>query len=54
MKFSYPASVDSNDTLIGGKWSFDDAVLLPYRTVMIIPYKQMNNIVDQMESLLAT
>lgn len=54
MSFSYPAVVDNNDTLIGGKWGFDDAVLVPYRSVMVVPYKHLNSIIEQMETLLAS
>ncbi|KAK3754523.1 hypothetical protein QZH41_019114 [Actinostola sp. cb2023] len=53
IKFSYPAAPDDDQTLIAGKWSFDDTLLVPYRTVMVVPYKQMNNIIEQMENLLA-
>ncbi|EDO49228.1 predicted protein, partial [Nematostella vectensis] len=49
--FSYPVAASDEETLLGGKWEFDDAVLEPYRTVMVIPFKQLSPIITQMEEL---
>ncbi|XP_031549608.1 protein BCCIP homolog [Actinia tenebrosa] len=54
IKFSYPVKVDEEEILLGGNWSFDDTLLEPYRTVMIIPYDRMSTIIEQMEQLLAS
>ena len=51
--FSYEAAAAEEDTLLGGNWGYDDAILRPYRTVMLIPYRRLQPIVTALEGVLA-
>ena len=51
--FSYEVAAAEEDTLLGGNWGYDDAVLRPYRTVMLVPYHKLMPIISSLETLLA-
>ncbi len=48
MSFDYPVT-DESDTALGGKWTFDDAEMRTFRTVMIVPASKMQHILSQIE-----
>lgn len=48
VSFSYPVSEES-DQVLGGKWSFDDNVMKPYRTVMIFESQTFEHAVTKLE-----
>ena len=47
IKFDYDVS-DKGDILVDGKWGENDNQMTPYRTVMLIPWDQMENITNEM------
>ena len=51
LSFSYPLAEDS-DSVLGGRWSFDDEAMKPYRTVMIIPARKLEQAIAEVEGLL--
>lgn len=52
LKFNYPVQ-EEGDTCLGGRWSFDDVPMKPLRTVMLIPYEKMNEIMDKLKEHLS-
>lgn len=50
--FEYDVS-DEGDILVAGKWREDDNQMTPYRTVMLIPWNQMEKITTEMEEFAA-
>ncbi|NXH09891.1 BCCIP protein, partial [Bucco capensis] len=52
LKFSYSVQEES-DTCLGGRWSFDDVPMKPWRTVMIVPADGMNVIMDKLKDYLS-
>ncbi|XP_072029854.1 protein BCCIP homolog [Amphiura filiformis] len=48
ISFDYPVT-DESDTALGGKWTFDDAEMRTFRTVMIVPASKMQHILTQIE-----
>ena len=46
--FDYDVTEES-DVLVAGKWREDDSQMKPYRTVMLIPWKDMEKIKTEME-----
>lgn len=41
-------SVESDD-VFGGDWSFDDLPMKPFRTVMILPYSELEHVIATLE-----
>ncbi|NXC67353.1 BCCIP protein, partial [Anhinga anhinga] len=52
LKFSYSVQEES-DTCLGGRWSFDDVPMKPFRTVMIVPADGINVIMDKLKEYLS-
>ncbi|XP_067996297.1 BRCA2 and CDKN1A-interacting protein [Melanerpes formicivorus] len=52
LKFSYSVQEES-DTCLGGRWSFDDVPMKPWRTVMIVPADRINAIMDKLKDYLS-
>ncbi|OXB62954.1 hypothetical protein ASZ78_014966 [Callipepla squamata] len=52
LKFSYSVQEES-DTCLGGRWSFDDVPMKPWRTVMVVPADGMNAIMDKLKDYLS-
>ncbi|KAM4635886.1 BRCA2 and CDKN1A-interacting protein [Discoglossus pictus] len=52
LKYNYPVQEES-DTQLGGRWSFDDVPMKPFRTVMLIPADRMNSIMDKLKEYLS-
>ncbi|XP_064001370.1 BRCA2 and CDKN1A-interacting protein isoform X2 [Pogoniulus pusillus] len=52
LKFSYSVQEES-DTCLGGRWSFDDVPMKPWRTVMIVPADGINVIMDKLKDYLS-
>lgn len=46
--FDYDVTEES-DVLVAGKWREDDSQMRSYRTVMLIPWKDMEKITTEME-----
>ncbi|XP_054454639.1 protein BCCIP homolog [Anoplopoma fimbria] len=51
MKFHYSVQ-DEADTCLGGRWSFDDVPMKPFRTVMLIPADRMPAIMTKLKEFL--
>ncbi|GAB1292813.1 BRCA2 and CDKN1A-interacting protein [Apodemus speciosus] len=52
LKFSYSVQGES-DTCLGGRWSFDDVPMKPFRTVMLIPDDRMSEIMETLKDHLS-
>ncbi|XP_021253692.1 BRCA2 and CDKN1A-interacting protein [Numida meleagris] len=52
LKFSYSVQEES-DTCLGGRWSFDDVPMKPWRTVMVVPADGINVIMDKLKDYLS-
>lgn len=52
LKFSYSVQGES-DTCLGGRWSFDDVPMKPFRTVMLIPHDRMSEIMETLKDHLS-
>ncbi|XP_065494862.1 BRCA2 and CDKN1A-interacting protein [Caloenas nicobarica] len=52
LKFSYSVQEES-DTCLGGRWSFDDVPMKPWRTVMIVPADGMDVIMEKLRDYLS-
>jgi hypothetical protein len=50
--FDYDVTEES-DVLVTGKWREDDTQMRSYRTVMLIPWKDMEKITAEMEQFAA-
>ena len=48
MTFDYSVT-DESDTALGGTWSFDDAAMRTFRTVMIVPASKMPSILSKID-----
>ena len=46
--FDYDVTEES-DVLVAGKWREDDSQMRAYRTVMLVPWKDMEKITTEME-----
>ncbi|CAB1344003.1 unnamed protein product [Coregonus sp. 'balchen'] len=51
MKFHYSVQ-DETDSVLSGRWSFDDVPMKPQRTVMLIPADRMSAIMDKLKEYL--
>ncbi|XP_031699763.1 protein BCCIP homolog [Anarrhichthys ocellatus] len=51
LKFNYSVQEDA-DTCLSGRWSFDDAPMKPFRTVMLIPADRMPAIMTKLKEYL--
>ena len=51
LSFSYPV-VEESDSVLGGNWSYDDEVMKPYRTVMVIPASRLEHSIREIERTL--
>ncbi|KAM3859313.1 protein BCCIP homolog [Diretmus argenteus] len=51
MKFHYSVQEEA-DSCLGGRWSFDDVPMKPFRTVMLIPADKMPAIMDKLKEYL--
>lgn len=52
LKFSYSVQEES-DTCLGGRWSFDDVPMKPWRTVMVVPADGIHVIMDKLKDYLS-
>ncbi|PKK28042.1 BRCA2 and CDKN1A interacting protein [Columba livia] len=52
LKFSYSVQEES-DTCLGGRWSFDDVPMKPWRTVMIVAADGMDVIMEKLRDYLS-
>ncbi|NXO03592.1 BCCIP protein, partial [Rhinopomastus cyanomelas] len=52
LKFNYSVQEES-DTCLGGRWSFDDVPMKPWRTVMIVPADGIHGIMDKLKDYLS-
>ncbi|XP_072280783.1 BRCA2 and CDKN1A-interacting protein [Pyxicephalus adspersus] len=52
MKFNYSVQ-DECDSQLGGRWSFDDVPMKPFRTVMLVPADRMNSIIEKFKEYLS-
>ncbi|XP_053548494.1 BRCA2 and CDKN1A-interacting protein [Bombina bombina] len=52
LKFNYSVQEES-DTQLGGRWSFNDVPMKPFRTVMLIPADRMNPIMEKLKEYLS-
>lgn len=48
LQFSYPV-VGESDSVLGGKWSFDDTAMKPWRTLLVLPASQLQHCLDELE-----
>lgn len=48
IKFHYSVQEEA-DSCLSGRWSYDDAPMKPYRTVMLIPADRMPVVMDKMK-----
>jgi hypothetical protein len=51
-QFDYDVT-EQSDVLMTGKWRDDDDLMRSYRTVMLIPWKNMEKITTEMEQFAA-
>ena len=51
LSFSYPV-VEESDSVLGGRWSFDDEAMKPYRTVMVLPAGRLEPAIVELEAAL--
>ncbi|KAL4640167.1 BRCA2 and CDKN1A-interacting protein [Arapaima gigas] len=51
LKFNYSVE-EETDSCLGGRWSFDDAPMKPFRTVMLIPADRMGSIMEKLKEYL--
>nr|ACI68708.1 BCCIP homolog [Salmo salar] len=51
MKFHYSVQ-EETDSVLSGRWSFDDVPMKPQRTVMLIPADRMSAIMDKLKEYL--
>ncbi|KAM4704215.1 BRCA2 and CDKN1A-interacting protein [Rhinophrynus dorsalis] len=52
LKFNYCVQEES-DTQLGGRWSFSDVPMKPFRTVMLVPADRMNSVMNKFKEHLA-
>ena len=52
LSFSYPASTDSDETLVAGRWKSDDSELKPYRTVLVLSADKFDKALEGINTLL--
>uniref|UniRef100_A0A3B3RKA0 Protein BCCIP homolog n=1 Tax=Paramormyrops kingsleyae TaxID=1676925 RepID=A0A3B3RKA0_9TELE len=50
-KFNYSVQEEA-DSCLGGRWSFDDIPMKPFRTVMLIPSDRMGVVMDKLREYL--
>lgn len=48
IKFHYSVQEEA-DSCLSGRWSYDDAPMKPYRTVMLIPADRMPVVMDKLK-----
>ena len=48
VSFSYPVG-EETDEVFGGSWSFNDAAMKPFRTVMILPHDKVLTVMDKLQ-----
>ncbi|XP_002734004.1 protein BCCIP homolog [Saccoglossus kowalevskii] len=53
LSFSYPISQGDSDSLLAGSWSFDDAPMKPYRTVIFVKRSKIQTILTKMQEELS-
>ncbi|KPP60048.1 BRCA2 and CDKN1A-interacting protein-like [Scleropages formosus] len=51
LKFNYSVQEEA-DSCLGGRWSFDDVPMKPFRTVMLIPTDRMGTIMEKLKEYL--
>ncbi|NXC34369.1 BCCIP protein, partial [Campylorhamphus procurvoides] len=52
LKFNYSVQEES-DTCLGGRWSFDDVPMKPWRTVMVVPADGIPGIMEKLKDYLS-
>ncbi|NXG02633.1 BCCIP protein, partial [Sakesphorus luctuosus] len=52
LKFNYSVQEES-DTCLGGRWSFDDVPMKPWRTVMVVPADGIHGIMEKLRDYLS-
>uniref|UniRef100_A0A8C4SG99 BRCA2 and CDKN1A interacting protein n=1 Tax=Erpetoichthys calabaricus TaxID=27687 RepID=A0A8C4SG99_ERPCA len=52
LTFNYSVQEES-DSFLGGRWSFDDAPMKPFRTVILIPADKIPQIMDKLKEYLS-
>jgi len=52
LSFSFPASSNSNETLVGGKWTSDDSELKPCRTVLVLSADKFDKALEGIHAML--
>ncbi|XP_043912119.1 BRCA2 and CDKN1A-interacting protein isoform X1 [Protopterus annectens] len=52
LKFNYSVQ-DECDTGLGGRWTFQDAPMKPFRTVMIVPVDKLGEIMEKLTQYLS-